>query len=750
MTTLSRQRTAHALRHFNICGSLWAIYGPNATAAGAIFSGLALHMGLTEAQIAFLVSLSSLAGAWQLFSFYVTRGVRSKARFMMVFGALEITFASAVVLVYYLAPAWRFPVTAVLLIGAYVLGNTNSPLFANWFSNVLPEDTRASFLGRRWFIITLVSMVYLYAASRWLDFMGKTHEAFMTVFFVGWVTGIMGYGMLMLTPHPELAQGERRGFARSLLAPFRNGAFVRLAVCQFTRTMSYMVAGAFYGVYMIKYLALSYSQIAIYTNITLFMMVVGYLAVGNLAQRYGSKPILQLLIVPALAVPAIFALTTGDNYRLLLPIASFINGLCIAGLDIAVSTLLYKTLPGGEENSVYFANWNSIISAAAAFGPFVGGLLKTYLPATIAVGGVEFTNLRVIFALAAAASLVPLVLSAFLQEGKAISPMYVLGQFRGNLLSLAYNYGLFTVARSHELRAEALLRLGRTRSPLAVDRLLRGLNDVSHEVRAKAARALGEGRFAEAVEPLTRELQDKESDIRSEAAEALGKIGAAPAPLLEALRDDDNRVRVSAAVALGELHTPEAQEALLEAMRGEFDRNLFPTLVDAASRDGDLRLLLPALEGLTRLHAPIVRLQVINGVCRVLGEKNHYYRLATADELTQGRMREKMMERIHRLLAHSRYGDPEQRRTLADLGGRLETALDRDDLDAFAGLALEVAEIVRQLDLDRPIPHHAALAIQHYLAHIADDTPPDEVVVFLVTLLTALARGLAESAPARA
>jgi hypothetical protein len=750
MTTLSRQKTAHALRHFNICGSLWAIYGPNATAAGAIFAGLALNMGLSEAQIAFLVSLSSLAGAWQLFSFYVTRGVRHPARFMMVFGTLEITFASAVVLVYYLAPGWRFPVTAVLLIGAYILGNTNSPLFANWFSNVLPEDTRASFLGRRWFIITSVSMVYLYAASRWLDFMGKTHEAFMTIFFVGWVTGILGYAILMITPHPDLAEAERHGFARSLLAPFRNRAFVRLAVYQFARTTAYMVAGAFYGVYMIKYLELSYSQIAIYTNITLFMMVVGYLAVGNLAQRYGSKPILQILIVPALAVPALFALTTPDNYRVLLTVASFINGLCIAGLDISVSTLLYKTLPGGEENSVYFASWNSCISAAAALGPVIGGLLKTYLPATMVLGGMQFTNLRVIFVLAAAASLVPLVLAAFLQEGKAISPMYVLGQFRGNLLSLAYNYGLFTVARSHELRAEALLRLGRTRSPLAVDRLLRGLDDVSHEVRAKAARALGEGRFEEGVEPLTRELQDKESDIRSEAAEALGKIGAAPALLLEALEDDDTRVRVSAAMALSELHTPEAQEALLQALRGEFDRNLFPTLVDAASRDGDVRLLLPALEGLTRLHAPIVRLQVINGICRVLGEKNHYYRLATADELTQGHMREKMMERIRRLLEHPRYGDGEQQGRLAALGSQLEVALDNDDLDAFAELCLGVAEIARQLELDRPIPHHAAVAILHYLAHIADDTPPDEVIVFLVTCLTALARGLAEPTPARA
>src|SRR5690606_7488272 len=155
-------------------------------------------------------------------------------------------------------------------------------------------------------------------------------------------------------------------------------------------------------------------------------------------------------------------------------------------------------------------------------------------------------------------------------------------------------------------------------------RLLEALGHVSHEVRAEAARGIGDGRFAEAVDPLIRTLEDEESDIRPEAAEALGKIGhgAGIGPLLHALSDPDVRVRTAAISAMGYIRTPEASEALLEQLNGPYDVNVFPALADAAARHDDLRAIEPALHGLRRLRLPVVRLQVINAICRLLGERN--------------------------------------------------------------------------------------------------------------------------------
>lgn len=742
MSTLSTQRTAHALRHFTLCGALWAIYGPNATPAGAIFSGYALSIGITEAQVAFLVSLAALVGLWELLAFYLSRTLARNRRLMVGLGVVEITAASVIIFVPFFQPAWRFAAVAAALILSYGIGHTVSPAFNSWLSNVLPDESRGRYIGGRMFVVSITTMVYIFLASTWLDWQNKTYFAFAVIFALGWIGGVLGYLLLLVTPYPQGMDEPQTPFLRSLFLPLRDRAFVLLALYFTSWTVASTMAGAFFGVYMISRLKLPYGVIAIYTNIALAMMMAGYLAAGSISQRYGSKPLAQLLILPAAAVPAMWAFATPQTHMWILPVASFINGFAVSGLSISASNLLYKILPRGESNSVYFASWAAAVAVGAALGPFLGGLMKGWLPATTELAGMQFSELQFIFLVSAAAHVVPVVLSTLLVEGEARSPRYLLGQFRGNLLYMAFGYGLYALARKNVTRGDALRHLGRARSPLAVDRLVRGMEHVSPEVRRGAVQGLAEGRFTEAVEPLVHTLQDQESDLRAEAAEALGKIGAGERHLFEALYDDDVRVRQSAVMGLSELNTPEAHEALLAMLQEQPERNLFPTVVEAVARYEDLRAVEPALEGLVKLKAPVVRMQVINGICRILGERNHFYRLATADDLAEGRMREKMMARVRRLLWRTRYGTREQRAELRDLGVQVDQALDRDDLPEFAAISRQIANIVTAIPEAPDVPWHAAMAIQRYLDQPHPEHTERELVVFLLICLTSVSRNL--------
>ncbi len=741
---LSQPRIARALRHFTLQGALWSVYGPNATVAGAIFSGYALHIGLSEAQIAFLVSLASLSGASQLVSFYVTRSIGRKRLFMIALGHCEITAASCAVLMSLVSADYRFLGVAVLLVSAYLMGNTVSPVYSSWMSNVVPEEVRATYIGRRMFILTLTSMVYLYAASAWLDRV-EGFVGFAVVFATGWLAGLAGYWIMAFTPMPRLDSPPAVGFTSSLLEPLRDRRFLVLALFLCAWNIAMNVAGAFYGIYMLKYLGLSYSRIAIYTNITLFCMILGYLAFGALAQRFGSKPILQILLVPAMVGPFLWLFTTEATCAVTVPIASFLGGLAVSGLSVALSSLLYKIVPSGIGNTSYFAAWTGLSAVAAGLGPFAGGALRTYLPAEMDLLGMQMSSLQVIFGISGCLYLLPLALAPLVQEPDATSPRYLLGQFRGNLLSYAYNFAAYQFARGDEGRARAMRQLGRSGTPLAVRPLLRGLGHMSKEVRTQAARGLGDGHFAEAVTSLVETLNDSESDIRPEAAEALGKIGdsAVAQRLVEALADDDPRVRTSAALALGALPAHEAAEALLGALKGPFDRQLFPTIADAATRRPDLRVVEPIMRYLPRLSQPVVRMQVINGVCRVLGEKNHFYRLATAEPLQRAEMAEPMMRRIARLLGRAESFDDGMRQQVKGLAKMAARALDSDENGQFAAESRIVAESTLATETARPVARHAALAIIMYLQEAPQDLLPTEGLVFLIIALTALARSMA-------
>ncbi len=638
----------------------------------------------------------------------------------------------------------RFPLLVGTLFTAFLLGQTINPIFQNWLAAVIPGNIRASYIGRRMMYTSIASMVYLYLASEWLDmFPGRT--GFITVFVIGWVCGILGYVMLRRTPYPQLKAEANDSFGGELGKPLRDKTFRSLALFMCTWMAAGMMSGTFYSAYMLNELELSYRSIAIYTNVTWFFLMIGYRVWGIFVQRYGSRPVNQLLIGPYVVVLALWAFITPANYMWLVPIQRMLAGIIWSGMEIANSSLLYKLIPQGKENTSYFANWTTFMAIGAAGGPFLGGLIRGALPeAGLTVAGMHMVPLQVVFAISALLCLIPLALSRWLQESDASSPSYLLGQLRGNVLSFAYNYGLYRAAQSEDRRADAARALGRSHTPLAVDQLVNALDDVSPQVRSEAARGLGDIRAAEAVQPLTDELHNDESDIRPEAAQALGKIGATVSvePLVAALADEDSRVRVSAAMALGDIGGEEAREALLAALEGDFRKSTFPSLVEGASRLGDLRIIGPALERLPSFRTPVLRMQIINSICRVLGEPRHFYRLLMADPVARAGMRQGMTRRIVKLTSRVTGVGEEARQTIIAAAGDFRTALDHDDYAAAAVQARVLARAVLAGGAAGEVPRAAARAIEGYLAGVDESALDDEGVIFLLVCETSIARFL--------
>jgi hypothetical protein len=349
---------------------------------------------------------------------------------------------------------------------------------------------------------------------------------------------------------------------------------------------------------------------------------------------------------------------------------------------------------------------------------------------------------QVVFLVSAGIYLVPLLLAQLLSEPDAKTVVGVLGQFRGNLVGLAYNYILYNLAREARGRAVALRGMARSHSPLAVAKLSESLDDVSPEVRHEAALGLGEARAKDAVPRLVEHLADAGSDIRPEAAEALGQIGDPNVidPLRRAFREGDPRLRASAAMALAEIGSPEARELLVEALEGPIDRASFAALVDAAGRTGDLRVVERGLVGLPHFESPVLRMQIINGVCRSLGERNHFYKLVSRRGLDRSAMVEPMMRRIVRLLRRCPGLSAQERSELAEAAQAVAEAIEHDDMAAMADGARALADRVAPLPHAGVVARSGARAIRSYVDQVPVDRLEDEGVVFVVIALTSLAR----------
>ena len=119
----------------------------------------------------------------------------------------------------------------------------------------------------------------------------------------------------------------------------------------------------------------------------------------------------------------------------------------------------------------------------------------------------------------------------------------------------------------------AVLALGRSDNPAAVEPLINALGDQDVFVRSFAAIALGNLKDKRAVAPLIKALGDENQRVRRSAAESLGAFRSPDAvnPLIKALDDENIFVQRSVEQALGNIGTPQVVDPLIKALGDEDD-----------------------------------------------------------------------------------------------------------------------------------------------------------------------------------
>ena len=638
---LSRREVNDSLRAFVAASGMWGVWNQCLGIGTAAFTGYALFLGADEAFIPLFTTVGYLLAGAQLLSPIFGRRLRNRKRFIVGGGFIEIACRGSIVLIPLIVwPEMRVHALLLLVSLSLLFGYAVSPYYSTWVANTVPENARARFTSRQTIVSSVAAMVAGFVVGWFLDLFeeGSKYEGFAWVFAVGMMFGWLGYLSIARAPAPTADDDDDSGgnSIRMLLRPFKNRDFT-LAVSFFALwTLATGISGPLYTVFMLQHLHISYTEIAVYNGVFMATSIAGYRLWASLVDRFGSKPVLQLLFLPAAALPLLWALNQpGAHY--FVPIAMVLAGVLFSGAGVAGSPLLYALLPAGSQRPYYMAAWSTTINLVGALGPMIGSFLALYLHGTqIHAVGFTFGNLQIIFFIAFAAQLLPFPFLYFLHDSRStLSSRGLLSALlRGNVLSYVYNATIFGLVSAPRRRAQAALALGRSRSPLATDQLIQALSDASPEVRRSAAQALGDSRSEEATRRLVCELTDGASDVRAEAAEALGRLGHASSidPLLDALDDADSRVRVSAMRALAQIGGEDVREFLFWYLGGSFDPHTFPTLVEALGELGDRRVVRPALRRLVDFKSTAVRLQLLNSVCRCLGADDGFYTTLSLDK----------------------------------------------------------------------------------------------------------------------
>lgn len=655
-SSLSPSQTARALRVFHVNAALWAAWATSSGLGTTVFTGYLLWLGLQEADIAYLISVSFFVSLVQMPLLKYTRRVRNTKALVVGCGTFEILFRFLVIAVpiVFLNTSYRVISIYVLTVLGLCFGYAASPTFNDWLAQAIPEKLRARFTGQRTLVSMLTAMAAGYLFGKFLDMFPEGDArlpAFRWLLLVGLITGLGGYLILLRTPMPDLSGGSSKGILEALADILRNKSFVSLLAFIVLWQFAVGLSSPFMSVFMIQDLKLSYTTMAIYGNIAMAATVLSYRPLAGLVTRFGSKPVIQVMLIPGV-IGQFLRVFSKPDFHLLLPVSFTCFAIFSAAVTVAVTPLFYGMLPKERDRTAYFAAWTSMVFLFGGIAPLLGGIIATRLE------GFEFQwlgfpigNLQIVFMVTTALllGLFPLVL--LMEERKATSATGLIAQvWKGSPVYYLFNFFAMNVIGGEVHRARAATGMGRSGSPLAAEELIKALTDLSPGVRRRAVEGLGLLGTDEAVGPLMEQLADKESDIRAEAAEALGKIRHPLGldALREALDDHDPRVRISALRGLGEIGGDGVRDLLLERLRQAYDRETFPTIVDVLSRMNDVRAVTQAIERLPEYASPVIRAQLLSSACRALGAGETFYRLTVMDELQQATRIASALERAQK------------------------------------------------------------------------------------------------------
>ncbi len=677
--------------------------------SGAFQTGFALLLGCSPFWIGALGGIPALAGLVQLFSSYLAQRYGSRKPLAVWFSFAGRALWVPMLLIPFVLPRalWVGAFLALTLLSS-LFANVSAPLWTAWITDLVPEDIRGRYFGRRNMFAGWVGMFVPIFGGYFLDAatksggLGQT-RAFAVIFAAATVFALGSLGLGLQSPDVPKKKREADQPPEKALAfyraPFADRNFQRILLAFAMMVVAQSVAGQFFVVYQLKYLRLDYTAFQLLAAVSTLGSLASMPLWGYLADKYGNKPLLMICSGLVLLPPLLWILAVPDGIpglwgydpahglylsltKLDIIVLNTLAGIGWAGVGLTQFNLMIGAAPPNKR-TVYVSAMAAVSGLAGGLSPLAGGaLMEALAHVAFPAHGFIRSNYHVLFVLSALLRVAALVLVKPIREAGSRQTGYVLKQLKASKpLGSFTNIQKLAKADNSSARVEAAENLARLKTPLAVEELVHALDDVSLPVREGAAAALGEIGDPRATGPLLRKLSDPASGIMGAAATALGKIGdkaALPAlaaaaqlgpPLrqiaaMEALgrlrdpsvseilghlmRDPDGSVRTAAIRALAEREDPASLPGLITQLRQEREPANLAVLADALGRLALPQAARPLRDALDRSQSPTVRREILNAIGSIGGGRDAFYPYLALDSYARDETAGKILLNIQR------------------------------------------------------------------------------------------------------
>ena len=394
---------------------------------GAFLTGYALMLGAGDISLGVLAAIPFAAQVFQLASAYVT-GRTGRLKTLAISGAalgrLSWVFAGLLpFLPFAPGPVRIYALLLFFIISSAFLMMTYNA-WAVWMSDLIPERLRGRYFGIRNVIVITVNLVVTVAGGRTLDaFKARGVQAEGFAFIFGVAVAAAAVAAILLGRQPAMASSPptppAEAFRRRVAEPFRDANFRRVLRFFAAWSFGWAIPLAFWNVYMLTYLKMSYFQVALFGGITSLTGAVGHRLWGAIGDRAGNKPVLAICAAAVGFLP-LFWLTTRPEFIYPVWVIAVWAGISWAGLNLVAFTMPLALSPR-LSRTYYIAAFGIVTGGATFIASTLGGVIARAASGyEWVIGGAVFINYHLLFILSSAGRFASILLLKPLREPRAV------------------------------------------------------------------------------------------------------------------------------------------------------------------------------------------------------------------------------------------------------------------------------------------------------------------------------------------
>jgi len=394
----------------------------------SFFTGLLINMGADDGFIGLMAMMPIAANMLQVFAPLLLERFPQRRKLLM-YGRLFIFILNIALIG--LIPL--FPVTQqmrlAMMAAAVLLVNLLNAFFAPgvsvWFISFTPQSMRARFFSVIMMTNGILAALAALGAGSFVDmFKARGMELTGLQAMRGIALALALVDFFLVRDMKEYPYENTGGIKikQLLVEPFRERLYLRTVMIAFLWSLTASIPGAYYSVYLLKDLGVSYS----------FLMIVGFFNVPllllltpvweRILRRHSWFKTLTIAMGLFLVHYILLAFVTETTVLFMYPIAVLCAFMLAPGINLAFANIPYVNIP--VKNQTLFIGF---YSSLANFGAFVGisignGFISVTHGRTINLMGVEMGNKQYLMLLVSGAMLAAVFLIHLLSrktEGKA-------------------------------------------------------------------------------------------------------------------------------------------------------------------------------------------------------------------------------------------------------------------------------------------------------------------------------------------